>query len=66
MLAHVFSPATGAKVCTCTQVLDLGHCMIGERGVSELANSAVDILSKTKQSRLRWLLLSNNNAGSVG
>ena len=40
--------------------------MIGERGVSELANSAVDILSKTKQSRLRWLLLSNNNAGSVG
>ena len=50
----------------CVQVLDLGHCMIGERGISELANSVVNTFSKTSESRLRWLLLSNNNAGSIG
>ena len=49
------------------QVLDLGHCMIGERGVSDIANTLVDMLSKKgSKSHLRWLFLSNNNACAIG
>lgn len=52
---------------TCVvQVLDLGHCMIGERGISDLANCMIDTLSVNPKWPLRWLLLSHNSAGTIG